>query len=152
VYRRSATGAEASRAPRRATGLRGSNARTALQPGGLDWLAVSAEAAQQPGGSASRAQSGQPGSAQASAEREAVMLSDLAALTPPLVVAAAFLIAAGAFVRHEMRRGKSRAEHEEADDSHHDSPASSERNNVDHRRTSRSYSDDRTDRDRDPDR
>lgn len=30
-------------------------------------------------------------------------LIDLAALTPPFLVAAAFLIAVGAFVRHEMR-------------------------------------------------
>ena len=76
------------------------------------------------------------------------MLTDLAALTPPLLVAAAVLIAVGAFVRHEMRRGKSPAEHEEADDSHPDSGA---RNNVDGRSTSRSRSDDRADRDRDPD-
>ena len=34
------------------------------------------------------------------------MLSDLAALTPPFLVAAAFLIAVGAFVRHEMRQAK----------------------------------------------
>jgi len=33
------------------------------------------------------------------------MLSDLAALTPPFLVAAAFLIAVGAFIRHEMRAG-----------------------------------------------
>jgi len=31
------------------------------------------------------------------------VLSDLAALTPPLLVAAVFLIAVAAFVRHEMR-------------------------------------------------
>lgn len=43
------------------------------------------------------------------------MLTDLAALTPPLLVAIAFLIAAGAFIRHEMRRGKNKAEDEEAD-------------------------------------
>ena len=34
------------------------------------------------------------------------MLSDLAALTPPFLVAAAFLIAVGAFIRHEMRAAK----------------------------------------------
>ena len=33
-------------------------------------------------------------------------LSDLAVLTPPFMVAAAFLIAVGAFVRHEMRAAK----------------------------------------------
>ena len=79
------------------------------------------------------------------------MLTDLAALTPPLLVAAAFLIAAGAFVRHEMRRGKSQAEREEADDSASDSPGSSGQNNVDDRSTSRSYSDG-ADRHRDRDR
>ena len=46
------------------------------------------------------------------------MLTDLAALTPPLLVAVAFLIAAAAFVRHEMRRGKSATEDEETDSSH----------------------------------
>jgi hypothetical protein len=40
-------------------------------------------------------------------EREArSVLSDLAALTPPFLVAAAFLIAVGAFIRHEMRAAK----------------------------------------------
>lgn len=34
------------------------------------------------------------------------MLSDLAALTPPFLVAAAFLVAVGAFLRHEMRAAK----------------------------------------------
>jgi hypothetical protein len=48
---------------------------------------------------------------------EVQMLTDLAALTPPLLVAVAFLIAAGAFIRHEMRRGKNKAEDEEADSS-----------------------------------
>jgi len=43
------------------------------------------------------------------------MLTDLAALTPPLLVAVAFLIAAGAFIRHEMRRGKNTADGEDAD-------------------------------------
>ena len=43
------------------------------------------------------------------------MLTDLAALTPPLLVAVAFLVAAGAFIRHEMRRGKNTADDEEAD-------------------------------------
>jgi hypothetical protein len=80
-----------------------------------------------------------------------MMFTDLAALTPPLLVAAAFLIAAGAFLRHEMRRGKSQADREEADDSRRDSPGTGGRNNVDGRSSSRSYSDDRADRDRDPD-
>lgn len=34
------------------------------------------------------------------------VLSDLAALTPPILVAAAFLIGVAAFVRHEMRAAK----------------------------------------------
>ena len=38
------------------------------------------------------------------------MLSDLAALTPPALMAAAFLVALGAFLRHEMRGSKNRAE------------------------------------------
>jgi len=37
------------------------------------------------------------------------VLTDLAALTPPFLVAAAFLIAVGAFVRHEMRAAKNQA-------------------------------------------
>jgi hypothetical protein len=38
------------------------------------------------------------------------MLSDLAALTPPLLVCAAFLFAVGAFLRHEMRSDDSPVE------------------------------------------
>jgi hypothetical protein len=34
------------------------------------------------------------------------LLADLSALTPPFLVAAAFLIAVGAFIRHEMRAAK----------------------------------------------
>jgi hypothetical protein len=55
-------------------------------------------------------------------KREVLMLTDLAALTPPLLVALAFLIAAGAFLRHEMRRAKNRADDEDAGDSAPDSP------------------------------
>ena len=51
------------------------------------------------------------------------MLTDLAALTPPLLVAVAFLIAAGAFIRHEMRRGKNTADDEEADSPRDSSPS-----------------------------
>jgi hypothetical protein len=54
------------------------------------------------------------------------VLADLAALTPPLLVAVAFLIAAGAFVRHEMRRGKNAAEDEQADSSRDSSQSSTE--------------------------
>jgi flagellar biosynthesis/type III secretory pathway M-ring protein FliF/YscJ len=56
------------------------------------------------------------------------MLTDLAALTPPLLVAVAFLIAAWAFVRHEMQRGKNAAEQERAEDSARDSPRSPDAN------------------------
>ncbi len=77
------------------------------------------------------------------------MLTDLAALTPPLLVAAAFLIAAGAFLRHEMRRGKNPAEHEESLDSWPDSPATTGENETDRRSESRSHSDDGDDRDPD---
>ena len=43
------------------------------------------------------------------------MLSDLAALAPPLLVCAAFLIAVGAFLRHEMRHPDSPPRDEPAD-------------------------------------
>lgn len=43
------------------------------------------------------------------------MLADLAALTPPLLVCAAFLIAVGAFLRHEMRHIKNPDDEVEAD-------------------------------------
>lgn len=38
------------------------------------------------------------------------MLADLAALTPPFLVCAAFLVAVGAFLRHEMRAAKNQAD------------------------------------------
>lgn len=38
------------------------------------------------------------------------MQSDLAALVPPALMAAAFLLALGAFLRHEMRGAKNRTE------------------------------------------
>jgi hypothetical protein len=78
------------------------------------------------------------------------VLKDLAALTPPLLVAIAFLIAAAAFVRHEMRRTKNPAEHEETDSSQ-DSAASPVENESDdssgRRSLSENRSEDRTDRD-----
>ena len=86
-----------------------------------------------------------------SAEREVLMLADLAALTPPLLVAVAFLIAAGAFIRHEMRRGDSRAEHAESRDSWPDSAGPAERNETDQRPASRSRSEGNGDDDRDRD-
>jgi hypothetical protein len=45
------------------------------------------------------------------------MLKDLSALTPPILMAAAFLIAAGAFLRHEMRGGRNRTEDDAGADS-----------------------------------
>jgi len=45
------------------------------------------------------------------------MLSDLAALTPPFLVCAAFLIAVGAFLKREMGQQKNSSEDDDADDS-----------------------------------
>ena len=47
-----------------------------------------------------------PGERDALEMEASSVLSDLVALTPPFLVAAAFLIAVGAFVRHEMRAAK----------------------------------------------
>jgi hypothetical protein len=44
------------------------------------------------------------------------MLTDLAALTPPFLVCAAFLFAVGVFIRHEMRRPKNAGEDDDDDD------------------------------------
>jgi hypothetical protein len=78
------------------------------------------------------------------------VLKDLAALTPPLLVAIAFLIAAAAFVRHEMRRGKNAAEREDTDSSRDSagSPGANESDDGSGRRSlSENRSEDRTDRD-----
>lgn len=74
------------------------------------------------------------------------MLADLAALTPPLLVAVAFLVAAGAFVRHELRRGKNAAEDEQADSSR-DSSESSWANKSGGTPVRRSFRDNADDRD-----
>lgn len=74
------------------------------------------------------------------------MLADLAALTPPLLVAVAFLLAAGAFVRHELRRGKNAAEDEQADSSR-DSSESSWANDSGGSPVRRSFRDNIRDRD-----
>ncbi len=66
------------------------------------------------------------------------MLSNLAALTPPLLVAVAFLIAAGAFLRHEMRRGKNADDNQARGDSPPDSAAAADENEVDQGSVSRS--------------
>ena len=44
------------------------------------------------------------------------MLSDLAALTPPTVVAVAFLIGLGIFLRHQLGPKQESAEDEQPDD------------------------------------
>lgn len=56
------------------------------------------------------------------------MLKDLSALTPPLLMAAAFIIAAAAFVRHEMRGGRNRPEVDRETDSGPDSSSDAEVN------------------------
>jgi hypothetical protein len=43
------------------------------------------------------------------------VLTDLAALIPPFLVAAAFLVAVGAFIRHEMRAPNKQATDERDD-------------------------------------
>jgi hypothetical protein len=45
------------------------------------------------------------------------MLNDLAALTPPFLMCAAFLFGLGAFLRHEMKRAKSSGDDDDAEDS-----------------------------------
>jgi hypothetical protein len=45
-----------------------------------------------------------------------LVLNDLAVLTPPLLVCAAFLIALAAFLRHEMGRSRSRRDAGPSDD------------------------------------
>ncbi|MGI9006238.1 MAG: hypothetical protein ACR2FU_08565 [Streptosporangiaceae bacterium] len=61
------------------------------------------------------------------------MLNNLSALTPPFLMAAAFLIAAGAFVRHEMRAGKNRTEDDAATESRLDSAPEAEEDAADQR-------------------
>jgi hypothetical protein len=78
------------------------------------------------------------------------MLRDLSALTPPLLVAAAFLIAAGAFIRHEMRRGKNRLDDEESADSRIDSSRESGINEPGSGSAQGPFSDSRGDRRGDP--
>jgi hypothetical protein len=79
---------------------------------------------------------------------EVPMPSALAALTPPLLVAAAFLIAVGAFIRHEMRRGKNRTEDEQGADSAPDSSAGPDANEAGFDQSS--FGERTADRDRDP--
>ncbi len=74
------------------------------------------------------------------------MFKDLSALTPPLLMAAAFLIAAGAFVRHEMRGGRNRAEDDADTDSRPDSASEDGRNAGGQRPAPRSFPDKPDDR------
>lgn len=76
------------------------------------------------------------------------MLTDLAALTPPLLVAVAFLIAAGAFIRHEMRRAKNPADSADDADSAVDSSHATDGNDDDDGSAPRSF----TEKEEDPDR
>jgi hypothetical protein len=82
--------------------------------------------------------------------QEVPMPSDLAALTPPLLVAIAFLIAVSAFIRHEMRRGRNRADDEQGTDSEHDSSAESAANRPNPACPQRSFSEPAADRAQDP--
>ena len=50
------------------------------------------------------------------------MLKDLSVLTPPLLVCAAFLIAVGAFLRHEMGASRSRRDRDQSGDISGESP------------------------------
>jgi hypothetical protein len=67
------------------------------------------------------------------------MLKDLSALTPPVLMAAAFLFAAGAFVRHEMRAGKNRADDAAETDSESDSATDADDNASDQPSVPRSF-------------
>jgi hypothetical protein len=60
-----------------------------------------------------------------------VVSSDLAALIPPFLVCAAFLVAVGAFLRHEMRGGKNLADDEDDDLSTQDSAEPEQDNPTD---------------------
>jgi hypothetical protein len=78
------------------------------------------------------------------------MLTDLAALTPPFLVAAVFLIAAGAFLRHEMRRGKNPVDDDDPADSSPDSADGAPEDDDDQRSVSRSFRENPDDRSPDP--
>jgi len=77
------------------------------------------------------------------------MPSDLAALTPPLLVALVFPIAVGAFIRHEMRSGRNRPEDEEGTDSAPDSSDEPDSNDADPGSPQRSFGEHSADRDQD---
>ncbi len=78
------------------------------------------------------------------------MLTDLAALTPPFLVAAVFLIAAGAFLRHEMRRGKNPVQDDDRADSSPDSPGEAPDDQADQQSVSRPLRQSPDDRNRGP--
>jgi hypothetical protein len=65
-----------------------------------------------------------------------VMLSDLAALTPPFLIAVAFLVGAWAFLRHEMRRGKNPVSGDDPADYPPDSASGSPEDATDQRSVS----------------
>ena len=69
------------------------------------------------------------------------MLRDLSALTPPILMAAAFLIATGAFVRHEMRAGRKRTNAPADTESEPDFVSEGEGNSADQQSGPRSFPD-----------
>ena len=73
------------------------------------------------------------------------MLNDLAALTPPFLVCAAFLIAVGAFLRHEMRRSKNPGEDADEDVSGQPSANDGSQNQPDSDAATRSVRESRDD-------
>jgi hypothetical protein len=91
----------------------------------------------------------QVATAAAAIMQEVPMPSDLAALTPPLLVALAFLVAVGAFLRHEMRRGKNRTEDEQGTDTALDSSADANANEPEPGSSQRSFGKPAADREHD---
>jgi hypothetical protein len=79
------------------------------------------------------------------------MLTDLAALTPPFLVAVAFLVAAWAFLRHEMRRGKNPVSGDDLADSSPGSADETRSDQAEQRPVSRSFRESPEDRERDRD-
>jgi hypothetical protein len=63
-----------------------------------------------------RGDRGAGGKASGTAGKECALLSDLAALTPPVVVSVAFLIGVGLFLRHQLGPKRESAEDEYPED------------------------------------
>ena len=95
---------------RRNVAARGPGYQDAVRPGrhgpsGLWWRSVTPAWVSLPGGTAD-----------AVVANGGPVLADLAALTPPLLVCAAFLIAVWAFLRHELRGIKNPGDEDGADE------------------------------------